>query len=165
VIHRILSLGLIASACCVITPASAAVKVAARIWDGSIQILTQTAACDGAGFSIVGNIPGYFRPHLKAADPKAAIMAGDGDKQVMLEDDGNNPDLSGFGYYNGTFLNAKSNIVKWSGTGTYDFTLVDPFSATSTYVKLTGSITDFAGIPGCNLTLRAGFIQRLPSNN
>jgi hypothetical protein len=136
---------------------------AARIWDGTMQIIGQSSQCDAAG-DFTGSIPAYYRAKLKATDPRAGIMTGNGDKQLQLQEAGTNHTMSGTGTYKGTFMDGASGVISWSG-GTYNLTFAAPVTATARYVKVTGTVTNFAGVTGCQLTIRAGFIQRLPADN
>jgi hypothetical protein len=141
--------------------ASAAPNNPLKVWQGGVTATQQTTAC----FNIFP--PGFmgtgiFRPRLDPAEPASALsIIFQRSAVISVRTAGPASDkMHGQGSYRGTYINIGAR-VKEGFTGTFNFVL-NPASpiATTQFVTMSGTITNFFGQTGCTVTIRGSFARR-----
>jgi hypothetical protein len=138
----------------------------ATLWDGTIVVTSATQQCTPKFDCIAcGSIRAMYRPHLKASDPKAAVLLyGDHDGEVIvIRATTDTRQMQGNGDYCGiAFIPSAGESQTWfGGTSTFNVTPANVTAATN-IVRITGTVTKFGNIPGCTVTFRAAFMRQPP---
>lgn len=143
--------------------ASAPARAATLIWDGTIAFTALTPQCAPIGID-TDTTDALYRPHLTAGDPNAAVIVHDSNQGhlVQVQAATTTPQMNGTGLsYDGSFYVPSTGLTQ-TWTGTYSFTVTPAtVTAATTFVKITGTIENFANIAGCTLTIKGGFLRRL----
>jgi hypothetical protein len=155
---------MIVTAAVIYPQASLFAQSASHIFSGTVATIAATPGC--ASVADIHAQQALFRPHILAGDPKAAIILG-GDGPLggygQLQDQSSTKKaMNGTGSYDGKFIDPQSGqLFTW--VGTYDLT-VTPVSAATIYIYMTGTISNFANVATCAMTINAAFIQPVASN-
>jgi hypothetical protein len=145
--------GAIAAACLLVTPATA--YDPPYVWVGQL-ILTEMVNCGGGGSDTVSMV---FRPKLQEGEDNSAFSYS-------------------FLYASGTARKSDSSL-QFNGTGKYESSFVTGFVTTRTttgkfdlkvrpalispktkFITLSGTLTNFVGVDGCDVTVRGTAVRR-----
>ena len=154
-------IGLLAAA---FTAAAFASRAAAdaRLWEGAFVITRYTQQCQDADDS-QGSLRALYRARLKPGDPPAAIIFQSEtlNHTFVIRATTNTATLQGTAEYCGIEVDPRLAEPKVWTDGTYTID-VTPKNVTDTTpsIHVTGQVTKFANIPGCNISFRAAFLRR-----
>lgn len=128
-------------------------------WQGTVFFTGQNnPAC-----STIGNHAlAVFRPRLDPAEPESALFLYFERSAVAMRRTGGagSDKMHGAGTYDGIRFNTRA---EWRTglTGNYSFALVPQSPlATTNSIALAGTITNWDGQAGCNVTVRGSFARR-----
>ncbi len=145
---------------------------ASHMFTGVLAITNVTSpACDPVGIQAHA-LNSVFRPRLLAGEPTAAIIVfGNQGELVQMQEAGISPaNMNGSGTYNGTFFDPNTGkVLVWRAdpNNTFNLTVTStqppaspvPVKAISNYIYVSGTIDNFAGLPGCSLTVNGAYTQ------
>jgi opacity protein-like surface antigen len=153
--------------CVFATGASAQVATDPK-FDGQMVIVTATTpACDPAGriAAVPNSLLATYRPRMTQGQPNSAnsgLSFSYLANYHIIKANVATSKLYGQGNYTGAKIHANVDLV--SGyQGTYDFTITPAqakLSASTEFVTIKGTITNFAGFTGCTVTVRAALARR-----
>ena len=142
--------------------AASSAHAEARLWDGTVVVTGSSPLCQPYG-DVNGSLRAFYRPHLKASDPKAAVILQTDNLShiIVIRAITNTPTLNGSGDYCGIdFDPAAGESSTWFG-GRYNIDVLPAVVTMATpEVRVTGMVTKFGNIPGCNLRFRGVFVRR-----
>lgn len=155
-----LAVGLVGAAAAL--PAAAAPHNPLIVWQGSVTLLTETAAC--------GTIPDFapgtlaysiYRPQLDPAEPSSALSILLTRGTLIFTRTSGETQMHGAGNYSGIWIGARVT-AKPAVTGTYNFVVAPTgiIIATAQSVLIKGTITNWAAIPGCTVTFGGAYSLR-----
>jgi len=134
----------------------------ARLWDGAFTIWRVTSQCQAADFNL-GSFRALYRARLKPGDPPAAIIfqADTLNHTFVIRATTDTATLQGTSDYCGIDVDPRLAEPKIWTDGTYTIS-VTPSNVTDTTptIHVTGQVTRFANITGCNISFRAAFLRR-----
>lgn len=143
-------------------PAAAVPNNPLITWQGSVTLLTKSAACGAVPEFAPGTLAAsIYRPQLDAAEPPSALTILLTRGTLIFTRTSGETQMRGAGNYSGIWISdrvtANANV-----TGTYSF-VISPSSiiiAANTYVLINGTITNWAAITGCTVTFRGAYRLR-----
>lgn len=134
----------------------------ARLWDGAFVVTRVSAQCEAADYN-PGSFRALYRARLKPGDPPAAILfqADTLSHTFVIRATTNTRTLQGTAEYCGIDVDPrKSEPTVWTD-GTYTISVTPSnVTARTANIHVTGQITRFANVAGCNISFRAAFMRR-----
>jgi hypothetical protein len=126
-------------------------------WTGGMVIVTAS----GCGSRIVaGDAPALsFRPKLQTTEANSALSYNFGHSAGIIKKTSTALQFKGASSYSGLFISGRAEDAANSGTYSLAVTPATVTSSTN-FITLTGSITNFAGRDGCNVTIRGAASRR-----
>ncbi len=130
-------------------------------WQGSVTLLSKTAACN----AVPGFDPGIlaysiFRPRLDPAEPNSALTVTFPRSTLIFTRASGENQMHGAGSYSGIWISER--VTAKSSAGAYNFAM-SPAGAITTaipFVTITGTITNWGAIAGCTVTFRGSYERR-----
>jgi hypothetical protein len=149
------------------TSSPVALSVDPPMFQGAVTLLSVTAACSAVtGLSVGGLAESHYRPRFTPSEPESGfILRFTGSTATLFRATGNDQ-MRGAGNYTGQWISDRATSTgSVPITGTYNF-LIIPASITwvNSFVLITGTITNFANIAGCNIDFRGSY-EREPEPN
>ena len=138
-----------------LTPSGASASDTQAAWDGIISITANTSACSGVGGTAVGDLElSVYRPHILSTDSQTFLSVHYLRASLDLENlsETSNPQMTGSGNYEGFAVDGHGKAYSYQATFSKMVVSPDPVTKTSTYVTVTGTITNVFDVPGCNVT-------------
>lgn len=127
-------------------------------WFGEMVVLSAV----GCGNRIVrGDAPTIvFRPKLQAGEPNSALSYLFGHSSGIVTKQATAPQLNGSGAATMRFVSGRA--TQETAAGSFNLTVAPAAVAPSTnFITFTGTLNGFAGLVGCNVTVRGAAAQRL----
>jgi hypothetical protein len=124
-------------------------------WDGAMQIVSESAECEGK-FVSGDNARARFYPQLDSRLERSSFTRFAPFETELVKRTNDGP-FQGTGQYYA--LKTKGGRVQVY-YGTYNFTQTPAvISATTDFVTLVGTLEDYSDISGCTVTLRGTFVR------
>jgi hypothetical protein len=131
-------------------------------WQGSVTLLSKTAACDAV--AVPDFDPGtlatsIYRPQLDAAEPLSALTILLTRGTLIFVRTSGDTQMNGAGNYSGIWVSGR--VTGARVIGTYNF-LISPtvITATTPFASIIGTITNWAATTGCTVTFRGAYVLR-----
>ncbi len=132
------------------------------VWQGSIFVTAANATCVSFGINIGQYGLGLFRPRLDPAEPPSGFMIQYPRGNVLFTRTGGagTDKMRGAGTFAGTWVGPTVlPAADFAATTNFVLTPQNPI-ATTDFITLTGSITNFDGITNCTTSVRGAFARR-----
>jgi hypothetical protein len=129
-------------------------------WDGAIRIVKQTPDCTNQ-FASQDNNRAFYHLNL---DPdygfRTITRFGNGEAE-LIELFPSNPPAGNLGYY---YTNKIARgYIDDSSSGSYSFNQTPAtITATTGFIDLSGTMTNYGGMTGCTITLQGTFVRVEP---
>jgi hypothetical protein len=137
------------------------------VWHGAATLtnVPATAACTNVGFAIGDTALSVFRPRLNPEEPSSAISMSFGRSAMAFfrqtAGSTSSDQMHGNSAYSSPWFSGRATSTQGGNTGNITLTL-SPSSvlATTNVVTIVGSITNFAGKPGCTVQFKGSYYRR-----
>lgn len=158
---RWLVAGLLLGLCSQMAGANAALSAPVIVWQGGITTVAATLpACTGV--ASVGDLnTAIFRPRLDPIEPASAIsILTTRSAAIYARSAGAASDkMNGSGTYAGMLINERAGTRSFVGAFNFSLSPTNPV-ATSPFILVQGTISNYDGTAGCTVTIRGSFSRR-----
>jgi hypothetical protein len=143
-------------------PAAAVPHTPLITWQGSVTLLSKTVACGVVPDFDLGTLAySIYRPQLDVAEPSSALTILLTRGTLIFTRASGDTQMHGAGNYSGIWVSARVT-TNANVTGTYNF-VVNPtgiITESTSFVRITGTITNWAGRTDCTVTFRGAYALR-----
>ncbi len=135
--------------------------MAQTVWQGEVFLTSVTSPCTPNAVGSVGDFYRViYRPKLTGASTADALAFVGSRSDYLVTSATGSATLQGSGTYKGTYIS--SHASTGSTTGAFQLTILPaPVTASALNLTITGTITNFFAVTGCDIGIRAALTQRV----
>ena len=129
-------------------------------WDGAMSVESETAQCGGQ-FVTQDGVQARLHPKLDADQPFSSFTRFDGTGETVMVQKESDGQFNGTGDYElYRIFGGQFSETNYSSNQTYNLTQAPATITSATvFVTLSGTLSNYAGITGCTITVRGTFAR------
>ncbi len=131
-----------------------------KVWQGEAFVTAVTDACAPGSTAEVGDFFRIiYRPKLSSLDPAEGLSFVGSRSTYLAISQAGGAMFQGSGTYKGTYLSSRAATGSTTGAFQLSISPLPILSGTGT-ITISGTITNFFAVTGCDITFRSAFTPR-----